>query len=276
MYEVSFSELRTWRTCRQLYHYRYVEQLEPRLKALPLKRGSWIHSLLEAYHRGENWREIHEQLTEEFNLLMDEEREYYGSLPQDGEYLMGLYEKAYTHDKPLGVELAFEGFHLSPQISLRGRIDMIVEDSRGAWVVEHKTTSRIPNEDERMLNPQVALYIPVAEELLGVPIIGVLWNYLRTKIPKKKSLDLLERRYMPVNRKIIHQLVTEARIAAVESRGLSMPYRALNPMICRGCQFRSLCTGELMGLDTEFIRKSEYKRREKQDGRGGEEKGEKE
>src|SRR5690606_40171791 len=73
MYEVSFSELKTWRTCRQMYHYKYRENLEPRLKSPALKRGAWIHSLLEAYYKGKDWREVHRELVNQFNELLEEE-----------------------------------------------------------------------------------------------------------------------------------------------------------------------------------------------------------
>lgn len=261
MYEVSFSELKTWRTCRQMYHYKYRERLEPRLKSPALKRGAWMHSLLEAYYKGEDWRETHQSLVKQFNELLEEEKEYYGDLPGECEYLMSLYEETYR-DKPILVEHEFKEFPISPssRVLLRGRIDLVAEDPKGGiWLVEHKTTSRIPNEDERLVNPQVALYIPVVEHILGTKVQGVLWNYIRTKIPKKKEVKLLERRYLPANEKIISQLLQEVRIAAIEAKKLTNVYRSLHPLVCRLCGFKSLCTAELMGLDANFVRRAEYK-----------------
>lgn len=262
MYEVSFSELRTWRTCRQMYHYKYREHLEPRLKSPALKRGAWIHDLLEAYYKGEDWRETHQALVKQFNELLEEEKEYYGDLPGECEYLMTLYEETYRNDKPILVEHEFKEFPISPssKVLLKGRIDLVIEDpQRGIWLVEHKTASRIPNEDERLVNPQVALYIPVVERILGTKVQGVLWNYIRTKIPKRKKVELLERRYLPVNEKIISQLLREVRIAAIEAKKLTNVYRSLHPLVCRICGFKSLCMAELMGLDADFVRRAEYK-----------------
>lgn len=264
MYEVSFSELKTWRTCRQMYHYKYRENLEPRLKSLALKRGAWMHSLLEAYYKGEDWRKTHQELVDQFNELLEEEKEYYGDLPGECEYLMNLYEETYN-DKPILVEHKFEKFPISPssKVLLRGRIDLVIEDpQRGIWLVEHKTASRIPNEDERLVNPQVALYIPVVERILGTKVQGVLWNYIRTKIPKRKESKLLERRYLPANEKIISQLLQEVRVSAIEAKKLTNVYRSLHPMICRTCGYKSICMAELMGLDANFVRRAEYKVRE--------------
>lgn len=261
MYEVSFSELKTWRTCRQLYHYKYRENLEPRLKSPALKRGSWIHSLLEAYYKGEDWRKVHQELVEQFNELLEEEKDYYGDLPGECEYLMTLYEQTYQNDKPILVEHEFKEFPISPssKVLLRGRIDLVIEDpQRGVWLVEHKTASRIPNEDERLVNPQVALYIPVVERILGTKVQGVLWNYIRTKIPKRKEAKLLERRYLPANEKIISQLLQEVRVAAIEAKKLTNVYRSLHPLVCRTCGYKSLCMAELMGLDANFVRRAEY------------------
>lgn len=263
MYEVSFSELKAWRTCRQMYHYKYRENLEPRLKPPSLKRGAWMHSLLEAYYKGEDWRKTHRDLVKQFNELLEEEKEYYGDLPGECEYLMSLYEETYTyHDKPILVEHEFEKFPISPssKVLLKGRIDLVIEDpQRGIWLVEHKTASRIPNEDERLVNPQVALYIPVVERILGTKVQGVLWNYIRTKIPKRKESKLLERRYLPTNEKIISQLLREVRIAAIESKKLTNVYRSLHPLVCRTCGYKSLCMAELLGLDSNFVRRAEYK-----------------
>lgn len=261
IYEISFSELKTWRTCRQMYHYKYREKLEPKRKPPALKRGAWIHSLLETYYKGGDWRETHQKLTEEFAQLFEEEKEYYGNLPEYCEYLMNLYEKTYN-DKVILVEHEFEYFPLSSKVFLKGRIDLVIEDYQGVWLVEHKTASRIPNEDERLINPQVALYIPVVEHLLQTQIKGVLWNYLKTKIPKKKEGKLLERRYLPVNRRILSQLSQEAQIAAIESQKLTASYRALHPILCRTCSYKSLCFAELLGLDVDFVRKTEYIARE--------------
>jgi len=257
-----------------LHHYKYRERLEPKTKPVALKRGAWIHALLEAYYKGNDWREVHRALTDEFAMLMDEEREYYGDLPGTAETLMTLYEETYPNDRTLEVELEFKGFPLSKTVRLNGRVDLVLEDSRGVWVVEHKTVSRMPSEDERIVNPQVALYIPVVEQQLGVKVNGVLWNYLITRIPKRKQKDLLHRRYLPINKSVLSQLREEATVAAVEIHHLTRSYRSLNPMLCRTCSYRSLCTGELMGLDVEFIKKAEYKGRERRDDHSDEEDGE--
>src|SRR5690606_30468459 len=264
-YAVSFSELKTWRTCRMLHHYKYHERLEPKMKPVALKRGAWIHALLEAYYKGNDWREVHRALSDEVAMLMDEEREYYGDLPGTAETPMTLYEETYPNDRTLAVELECKGLPLSKTVHLNGRIDLVLEDSRGVWVVEHKTVSRMPSEDERIVNPQVALYIPVVEQQLGVKVSGVLWNYLITRIPKRKQKDLLHRRYLPINKNVLSRLREESTVAAVEIHHLTRPYRSLNPMLCRTCSYRSLCIGELMGLDVEFIKRAEYRERGQRD-----------
>src|SRR5690606_29633293 len=98
----------------------------------------------------------------------------------------------------------------------------------------------------------------------------VLWNYLITRIPKRKQKDLLHRRYLPINKHVLSRLREEATVAAVEIHHLTHPYRSLNPMLCRTCAYRSLCIGELMGLDVEFIKRNEYRERRQQDDHNGE------
>ena len=48
--KVSFSALDTYETCPRKYYYNYILKL-PRKKALPLKFGSFVHLVLEKFHK---------------------------------------------------------------------------------------------------------------------------------------------------------------------------------------------------------------------------------
>lgn len=301
---INQSGIKTWRRCPQAFYYKEVECIEPRRKSLPLERGSWLHRLLEAYYKGKDWRKVHSKLTQEYDKLMEEEKEYYGDLPSETARIMEGYIKKYgkLKEEPLAVELDFSStpVQLAPGVFLKGKIDLILRNEKGTWIVEHKTHKKFPGEEERFINLQTAVYI-VAAEALGYKIDGTLWDYIRTKPPTRprilvrggvsranidtdydtylevlkeagedprqyqeeleraKQNSFYERRYIPKSQRVIDAMVREFVITAREIEKLKMfPYRNLDKFNCRNCGYRSLCRAELLGLDAQFIRRSEY------------------
>lgn len=320
MIAVRQSSIKLWRKCRQAYYYKEVEGIEKKITPIALKRGTILHECIEAYYKGKDWRQVIFEFKKEYDKLMEEEKEYYGDLPQECHRIMTGYVQLYgkRKEKPLAVELKFTDVLISG-ILFEGKIDLILEDEKGTWLTEHKSHKKLPSESDRLLDLQTVIYVLVAEKL-GYKIDGVLWNYLRTKPPtvpevlasgkgisKNKRIDTdydtylkaildngfdpadyaeqLERarnnpfylrRYMPKSKRVIEGLFRELKITVLEMEKLKMfPYRNINKMVCRGCQYRSLCEAELLGLDASLIRKSEYKKVEKVE-KGGEVIGEEE
>src|SRR5690606_39933820 len=68
---------------------------------------------------------------------------------------------------------------------------------------------------------------------------------------------------LPVNEDIIEPIVRDAKRTSLEIYYLKkFPTRNLTFMCSRWCDFYQLCTAELRGLDTSFIREREYRPRE--------------
>lgn len=313
MQVLSFSAVSDWKTCRQKYYYRQVEKLRRRQVGLALKRGGVIHSLLEAHLRGEDWVQVLNLFRDEYALLMEEERELYGDLPEDCERIMRGYLRRYQ-DEPLetlAVELSFgmdgqDPIEVLPGVAVRGRIDWIAQDHRGVWVVEHKTAKVIPSEGFRLFDLQTALYTRVAE-VMGYKPVGIAFDYLRTVAPTIPSInkdgslsrrkintdvetlmrvlnenglphsDYQEeierarqtesqyycRKYLPKPTKLVDTLLEELRIVALEIERLQhYPYRNLSRNCEHFCEYYPLCTTEVMGLDSDFVRETEYIRKE--------------
>ena len=323
MLTVSFSSVRDWKSCRNLWYYRRVMNLTRRRKPLPLQRGSIIHDMLEAYLKTgkvKAIKKVYAVVKEEFDLLMDEEKEYYGDLPNECYQVIMRYIRHYEeldeNLNTLGVELAFGDkeippVEIAPGLAVRGRIDWAFEAKDGPypgiWISDHKTAkSMIPPEKSRLFDAQTVLYYRVAP-LLGLPEpTGVMFNYIPMKPPtmpklnkdgsvskKKINTDLetlmqffednnidpddypdhverasktqfFERRYMAKPDAICDNIITELKIIAMEMEKLkNFPYRTNpNGLACKSCEFDQLCMAELMGLDTSFILKSEYKVKE--------------
>lgn len=68
-----------------------------------------------------------------------------------------------------------------------GRIDLIVQDSSGLWVLDHKTTSVMGQSlwDDMKMTPQMLGYMWACEQTLGKLPVGYIVNALRVNRPKK-------------------------------------------------------------------------------------------
>lgn len=179
------SMIKTFRQCPREAYYKYHLRLKPKYANLPLTRGKWIHSCLEEHYKGGDWRKVHKALTLQFSNFFDEEKEKLGDLPREIELLLASYFWHYNDPAVAGtdwtvleveklVEAKMPNGHL-----FRGKVDMIIENEFGFWIVDHKTHKRLPNWEYRMLDEQSTLYTWAAREM-GIPVQGFIWNYLTT------------------------------------------------------------------------------------------------
>lgn len=185
---VTHSMLKTFRRCPKQAEYKYVHRLKPRRLGQPLKRGTWFHALLEAYHGGGDWKAVHRQLTREFSKLFDEEKDYYGDMPTEMARIMISYIWHYKADpwKYHEVEMQLEA-PLPDGTIYRGKVDALIENQFGLWLVDHKTHKTLPDHSFRLLDAQSALYIWAAWQN-DIPVLGFIWNYVRWKAPSVPHL----------------------------------------------------------------------------------------
>lgn len=195
------SMLKAYLACPKQAQYKYAERLKPKRltrRDQPLRRGIWVHELLQAYYEGKDWREVHRTNTAKFNSLMDVEKEELGDLPTECLRLFKSYLWHYGANKDdpfhgwnvLGAEMTFEAVWPDSNDGLdiyRCRVDLLVEDMYGLLIVDHKTHKVLPSHTFRTLDAASPLYIWAARES-GYDVRGFLWNYLRTKAPTKPQL----------------------------------------------------------------------------------------
>lgn len=192
------SMLKCFNRCPKQAQYKYSERLKKRVltaRDKPLRRGSWFHELLELYYKGENWRARHRALSAKFALLMDEEKDELGDLPNECLNMMRSYLWHYGANR----EDPFHGWDvLDTELTLecdwpdgvgiyRCRLDLLMRDEYGLWIVDHKTHKTLPSMSSRLLDHASALYIWCAREN-GLNVKGFIWNYIRTKPPTKPQL----------------------------------------------------------------------------------------
>jgi hypothetical protein len=195
------SMLKSFLSCPKAAQYKYAERLKTRkatARDQPLKRGTWVHELLEEHYSGRSWRAKHDENTRKFNLLMDEEKEALGDLPDEAARLMRAYLWHYGANKDdpmhgwevLGTEVTFDAVWPDSEDGLdiyRCRVDMLVDTPYGRFIVDHKTHKNLPSLTFRLLDAASPLYIWAAREN-GHDVEGFTWNYIRVKAPTRPEM----------------------------------------------------------------------------------------
>lgn len=177
------SMLGSFRRCIKQAEYKYVHRYKPKRLGSPLKRGTWVHELLEVHAKGGDWKAQHKKLSRQFNQMFDEEKDFYGDMPTEIGRIMKSYFWHYKNDpwKYHEVELELTA-ELPNGVLLRIKFDGLIENQFGLWLVDHKTHKTLPNLEYRMLDTQSPIYIWVARQN-KIPVNGFIWNYLRWKAP---------------------------------------------------------------------------------------------
>jgi len=185
--KISQSKLKTFRRCPKQYEYKYIEGLEPTRKSVPLALGNWIHSMLEAHYKGEDWLETYGELTHKFNGFLAEEKEHYGDLPGISARLMNGYMDFWEEeDKNLEIISVEEEFEvdIGKGLLFKFKPDMIVKDKRDGMIScwDHKSNKTLPDTEWRNTDIQSTLYLWALNQL-GIKVDQFIFNYIRTKPP---------------------------------------------------------------------------------------------
>lgn len=219
---LSNSKANTFQRCPKKFHYRYELGLRPKVKALPLERGTWLHTLLEVHYAndpnhiiypgkrgvgkgikvGNDWRKAHRVLTNAFNNLFDEEKEDLGNLPEECHRIFMSYLMRYNKEdkaqwRVIDTELD-EIITLPSGLRFQIIIDLIMEDLNGGlWIWDHKTVGRFMPADFMLLDAQLARYFWGAEHMGYKSLRGIIFNEVNTTsptLPKVLKDGTLEKR----------------------------------------------------------------------------------
>jgi hypothetical protein len=192
IFKVSQSKVKTFRRCHQSYDYRYVQKLRRKRKSRPLQFGTMVHEALERHFNGDDALEYFDELRNDVAAmkLFAQEREEYGDILQDCEDIIADYLDHWDKDdlRPIrkagrGAEHSFE-IELMPDIVWNGKLDAIAKTpNKLRWLVEHKTYTRKPSDDDRWRNLQSVTYFRANDILGWQPLDGCLWDYVKSKPP---------------------------------------------------------------------------------------------
>jgi hypothetical protein len=196
----SFSGLSDFQRCPTLFRYRNILNLEPKHMSSALFEGIGAHEMFKVWFlalqagasEGEAWAAVlHEYdalLSRSTEQMFADELAEAEKLLDEALYIVQHYINNYKEDwEILHVEEEFtmevEGYYIS------FTPDLVVRDRNGfIWIVDHKTTSRLPKHGLPFGDLQHVLYYaglkPVYPELRGF-----IFNKVRKKIPTKPRLN---------------------------------------------------------------------------------------
>jgi hypothetical protein len=211
-YGIHVSDLRTYLTCRRKWDWSSLlrQGLEKKVTYAPFFTGRGIHYCLQQYYEtGEHpvvflpgFIEQELEAMGEAGELWDEEREIIEtqtalmSAMLDHYYIWtrGSLQGLWIDDNlnflaletEFNVPLRAPSGRASSRIDLEGRFDGIVQrkDNGTYWIWEVKTARSISQLVSTLDNDlQAGVYCLAAQELLGIPISGILYNIMRKKAP---------------------------------------------------------------------------------------------
>ena len=195
---VSYTQLKSWKRCRQKWHYRYVRGLVPKERVKKIDLGNYGHALLEAYYKGEDLQQASENYwREQTKDMFQEEMIEYQEVRDQAEQLVKRYIDHYNKvGDDLKIHAVEEHFQVTiptakgykSMTDLQGVLDLVVEDGTGElWLVDHKFTSIDLDkyEENLVLDEQANYYLWALAEMLGDygAVSGIIFNLVRAKLP---------------------------------------------------------------------------------------------
>ena len=193
MKTVSYSSVRTWRRCHRLWHYRYERKLRKKVKPIALFRGSFLHDLLDARGSKVKPETILKRYKKEHGTLVRENPEIYGeTFFEDNWEIFQGYCRIYAREdlEVVASEQRLE-VPIAKGLTLVCILDKVLRSprQRGAWIMDHKTHRVLPPGQVRFSDLQTVIYHWAWNEVHPEdPGRGIVWDYLRTKVP---SIPLL-------------------------------------------------------------------------------------
>lgn len=193
-----------FKRCRQMWDLtsKIRQNWEPSQRYLAFDFGTAIHAGAEAYYNPLTWGDMDTMRRNareafRFSFVHLQQKVRIGSLDAEFSFnedlTLGLdmleyyFRWAPSQDnfKPIMTEIEFEvpipG--MEDEAIYQGRIDLIVEDEFGYWIVDHKTAKQFGDSQWLWLDDQCSSYAWAIQRQLGLEVRGVIYNQLKKKPP---------------------------------------------------------------------------------------------
>lgn len=300
---VSHSRVESYLSCQRKEYYSYGRKIRAKKAGLALTLGTEVHAALEVLYRhvlsaGSNRAKQRAAYPQAVEKVWEHIEKRYAEGWEDDAKRAPLRDiiEHYLEREPfidrgwdddsrpwliLAVEKEFR-FVYDPETgdSYPFVVDLIVIDPNGKIiVVDHKGLYDLYRAEEIELKPQIPKYIGALRSL-GYKVAGGMYNMLRTRPAPKTTVRKAEgwTRTAPVVvtadriiRTVEEQLTVSAQLMQLdtldpeEREQLAVRSAAGTDTCQRMCDFRDLCTAELMGRNTAIMLKSQYEKKPKRD-----------
>jgi len=196
------SDRQYFKRCRVLWDFtsKIRQDYEPIQRIEALDFGTAMHKALEAYYQPATWQSddkianARQAFLEAIKDVQTKVRigalEFETRFNELKELGLGMLDNYFmwapNHDsfKPVLVEIEFEvPIPGLDDVVYQGRIDLVVEDDYGYWLVDHKTTAQFAQTEWLALDDQCSSYAWAIREQLGLEVRGVIYNELYKKVP---------------------------------------------------------------------------------------------
>ncbi|MDA3833526.1 MAG: PD-(D/E)XK nuclease family protein [Spirochaetales bacterium] len=198
----SYSELRTWTTCRKQWYWKYVLRITPKRVIKAPYFGTLGHMGLEMLYTNFTMNEIDYSLTGHVKAnyidsqkLFDEDIESFMKVKDDVMQVLRNYDEYYgvtggrEEFRVVETEYRFEIPLPRNPVRLMGYIDMIVEDTDNKlWIMEHKFPKAFKDPEWTDMDGQIGAY-QYAVRRSGFPVVGTIYNQSVQKFPKIPKLN---------------------------------------------------------------------------------------
>lgn len=185
---LSYSDILTHQRCPKQFEYKVERDLQKKRRDVNMTKGTYVHELLMAYYQeGTTFHERYEEMKQQMvYITLDDEVIQPDDLLEEALDLVLRYVEKYDDDwEILHVEETFEIEIDGEPISFTP--DLVIRDARGVWVVDHKTTSRMPDGTIGVGDYQAFLYSSAMKEIYE-DFRGFIFNRLRKKVPTQPRL----------------------------------------------------------------------------------------
>lgn len=182
------------------------QNYEPLQRIDALDFGTAMHKALEAYYQPSTWDDQALKEAMATQAFLESVKDI-GTKVKIGPL---EFEQRWEELRALGLDMLAFYFHWAPSRDTftpvytevefevpipglpdtvyQGRIDLIVEDEYGYWLVDHKTTAQFGDTEWLALDDQCSSYAWAIRQQLGLEVRGVIYNELRKKAPKKPKV----------------------------------------------------------------------------------------
>ncbi|XAO54154.1 Cas4 family exonuclease [Yersinia phage vB_YenM_P744] len=187
LFKISHSKAKVGRRCQMAYYYKYILKLKAKAKSRPLMIGSLVHESIESYIKTGHYAHLFDEFRQKtFSKLNVEEQALNTDIVDLCKVLVRGWVNRWINGPyyMIWVEKEFE-IKLESGLVFIGKIDGRCgeKSSSREWLIEHKTCKRMPDESIRMYDIQTPLYTSTLPEIGEKPVTGVIWDYVRTKMP---------------------------------------------------------------------------------------------